>query len=753
MDYIEAFKNLKNHSKYSRKTPQKAVLLLSIIDMCENCMISDNVIKYDERLKKMFSAMWNKVLPNEATLLHDVCIPFWYMQNEDFWHIVPVRGKEDILSLMNDSEIKPSETKIEDCVNYAELDEDLYFLMTLQSGRSSLKRALLETYTSLSMGMIDRMSASKDNFVDHSSDALNEYQNIINSTLTDKTARTANANTEAEQRFYQLNEDIQYVFNIEYYTFLKNHPNEREMFKDLCPSVYDLFDRITGNPVHQGEIAPSLSFTYENFLADLKITIMSEDGGFELIDSINSAIDCLHDNNAAVEFYDIEKENKELVENSSDSSEVKMEVVFEERVTPSNLRPLTPANESRNGKPWSENEEELILLYFNQGYSFEDIAKAMRRTVLSIKSRLGMLGAIDYSYERDKVTKPEQAGSSDEEIALNFYVENSLSRCSIFNHLGERVYVTSGKMKIFNGKVYRFNYKDMCFTVKDIVRTGDAWEKGSKKLVAYEQSDLYSLLDSNHFINQIEDFVEGETLEQNKMCVDGKWYNYYGESIRENNNNQSYLNLSADESSTQTPVDAFSDYIPKGKLKDMAEVVTSSYDYLWILAIIDFMGEKQQSSFLSYDELACMMIANAWELLANNPSLRQAEQTLVDCIEFLIEESHEYMDEELSWSSPKYIVYAAIKDYPMAGAFEDAVDEMLESSPYNILKLWINTEDRGDFVMFSLAFKNACLYALHPRKVDPYIEINPKWKNSLFFENVNLMEYFKRQYIEHVQSM
>ena len=84
MDYIEAFKNLKNHSKYSRKTPQKAVLLLSIIDMCENCMISDNVIKYDERLKKMFSAMWNKVLPNEATLLHDVCIPFWYMQNEDF---------------------------------------------------------------------------------------------------------------------------------------------------------------------------------------------------------------------------------------------------------------------------------------------------------------------------------------------------------------------------------------------------------------------------------------------------------------------------------------------------------------------------------------------------------------------------------------------------------------------------------------------------------------------------------------------
>ena len=38
--------------------------------------------------------------------------------------------------------MKPSEAKLNDSVRCAELDEDLYFLMTLQSGRSSLKRGL-----------------------------------------------------------------------------------------------------------------------------------------------------------------------------------------------------------------------------------------------------------------------------------------------------------------------------------------------------------------------------------------------------------------------------------------------------------------------------------------------------------------------------------------------------------------------------------------------------------------------------------
>lgn len=685
MDYVEAFQNLKTNNKYSRKSPHKAVLLLTIIDMFESCALTDNVIKYDDALKSAFVKTWNKVLPNEATFHSEAYLPFWFMQSEGFWHIVPLRGKEDILSIIRDSHVKPSESKLCDCVNYAELDEDLYFLMTLQSGRSSLKRVLLETYSTLSTRMIENLSSSSDNFVDNSEIALNEYESILNSSTLDNKATSQHSDKESEKRFYELPEDIQYVLIIEYYTFLKNNFNEREMFKEICPTVFDLYDRIAHKPIRQGEIAPSISFTYENFLADLKINLMSEEGGIDTIDKINDAINLLHVNETVYSTPAIEEVREEPFQ-------------FEPEYSSSEKMDLNPYETDIHGPLEKE--------------------------------------------DSPAVTKDE---------AIDFYVENNGNFCSIFNKQGERVYSTTGKLKIFHGKVYRFNYKEMCFTVKDIKRTPYGWDKGTKKLVAYSDSDLYPHLDKYQFIDQIEDFIEVEQIQFNKMSVDGKWYGFDGDCVGVNTSAVKSLETESDNDKDVAPR-LSANYVPKGKLKAVGEIVESSYDYLWLLAIIVFMGEKQHSSSLSYDELACMMIANAWELLAQNPSLKYKETTLADCIEFLIEESKEYMDVELDWNTSKEEVYEAIKDYPMAGVFEESVDEMLENAPYNILKAWIKEEDERDLVMFSIEYKNACLYALHPRKIDPYIEINPNWKKSLFFEHVDLMQYFKNKYIDYLRS-
>lgn len=139
MDYIEAVKNLKTNNKWGRKSPHKAVLMLTVIELYEKNILMENEIRYDETLKSTFLKIWNLVLPNEPLFHPEAYLPFWYLQSDNFWHIVPIRGKEDILSLMRDTNIKPSEAKLIDSVKYAELDEDLYFLMTLPSGRSSLK--------------------------------------------------------------------------------------------------------------------------------------------------------------------------------------------------------------------------------------------------------------------------------------------------------------------------------------------------------------------------------------------------------------------------------------------------------------------------------------------------------------------------------------------------------------------------------------------------------------------------------------
>lgn len=732
MDYLEAFRNLKPNTKFGRKSPQKAILLLAIIEMYETCVLSDNEIVYDETLKGTFLKVWNKVLPEDTALLTEAYIPFWYMQNEDFWHVVPVRGKEDILLLLKDDQIKPSESKISDCVQYVELDEDLFFLLTMPSGRSSLKRALLETYTTLSNRMIDKLSEASDNSVDHSAIAMDEYKDLLKS--SEKCLKTQEfSSSNGQPIFAQLDEEIQLTIALEYYKFQKKHRQEREIFKELFPNVEDLYKRIVISPIKQGDILQSFSFVYENFLGDLKIALMSEDGSMGLIDSINDAIRILNDEQTS----DFQNDLAEDVVAKEDAISTLAVSDPDDQVITDRL-PLIPAQESRKGKPWNEDEEKKLSTYYQLGYSVEEIAVAFGRTEISIKMRLSKLGLMDYVYEGEREIE-EVPSTESANVSLDIFVENSSKQGDIYNMQGERIFSVNGQLKVFHSKVYRFNYKGVCFTVKDLVRHGKNWDKGVKKIVAYPEADLYQILDPIGFINQIEDVVEYPQWENNRILVDGKWYDFEG-----------YYIMDADkaEKTTENHVDTYpAEYTPKGKLKAIDKVAQSSYDYLWLIAIADFMGEKQQCPSLSYDYLACMMIANAWEILNEHPELKEQEKELVDCINFLIEESKDYMDVALDWSSSKDVVYEAIKDYPMAGVFEDTVEELVESAPYNVLKAWIPTEDRQEMVLQSNAFHNACLYAIHPRKVDPYIEVNPNWTRSLFFEHTNLVDFLKRHYV------
>ena len=116
-------------------------------------------------------------------------------------------------------------------------------------------------------------------------------------------------------------------------------------------------------------------------------------------------------------------------------------------------------------------------------------------------------------------------------MPLNVTVENVSDHCYIKNVAGDIIYEDEGKFKIINDKIYRFNLKSMCLTVKDMKYSDQKWVKGGKMLVAYEQSALYPLLSSDSYLDDIEDFVEGEKPEKNKIKVKGRWYDYYGDII------------------------------------------------------------------------------------------------------------------------------------------------------------------------------------------------------------------------------
>lgn len=538
MDYIEAVKNLKTNNKWGRKSPHKAVLMLTVIELFEKNILMDNEIRYDETLRAAFLKMWNMVLPNESLFLPDAYVPFWYLQSDNFWHIVPIRGKEDILSLMRDTNIKPSETKLIDSVEYAELDEDLYFLMTLPSGRSSLKRALLETYTTLTNKQIERLAESKDNAIDYSVTAFSEYEKILSKKEVKKSVVSTRTDDELISQFQYLNEDVQFALNIVYFTFLKKHRNERGMFKELCPTVYDLFDKIVNNPIKLGEIAPSFAFVYENFLLDVKVALLSEDGSVELIDKIGEAIEILHGDNSQDKEENLpEVAPAEIADTSFDDLKVE-HVYLDEREkgieTATEVAPEQDnGTESRRGKTWTEDEENLIRLYYQQGKDFITIASLIGRTEVAIKSRLAKLGLIDYTYgqENDVPTLATQGAKSltDEN---DFVIKNLSDRAFILGQDGNPMFITDGKLKYLRNKLYRLNLKRECFTLKGMSFNSSVWTKGTKKIVAYPQTELYQLIiNATDYCDEVEDIVDSPVFEDCKLKFRGVWYTYNGNSI------------------------------------------------------------------------------------------------------------------------------------------------------------------------------------------------------------------------------
>lgn len=611
MDYIEAFRNLKTNNKYSRKSPHKAILLLTIIEMYENNLLSENMILYDDELKCTFHKVWERTLKDEPLFHAEAYFPFWYMQSEDFWHIVPNRGKEDFLTLLRDTHVKPSEAKLKDCVKYAELDEDLYFLMTLPSGRSTLKRALMETYTNLSAKEIDQLAESKDNTIDYSISALSDYEKILSPGGNNVKAESVDINNELVNQFQKLNEDIQIILNLQYFSFLKSHRNEREMFKEICPNVYELFDKIINHPVKQGDIAPSFAFTYDNFLSDLKISLMSEENSMKLIDKISEAIDILRGR-----YKDNEEENSDLEretiihndekehlipinETDSSFSDLEIEHVFLDsrgnitETSPSSetiLEKVSP-KEDRKGKPWTSNEEELITLYFKQGRDIATIANNVGRTELSIKSRLAKLGLIEYVYGQEdnslSVIDSETGNGMNEN---DFTVKNTLLSCIILNKFGEKVFSTEGKFKFIGKKLYRFNLKHECFTIKDMQYTGGIWRKGSKKIVAYPKSDLYNVIDNAvDYITIIEDIDDRPTFEECKLKANGLWYCYDGtllESDQKTIESKENIELNIDKNE-----DFYSQF--SVKLGDTLKLFPSQHTGKVVDLILDNKGQRK----------------------------------------------------------------------------------------------------------------------------------------------------------------
>ena len=211
-DYIEIFSKLAK--KKNCEVEQKVTLLLTVIDLVENGKIKNNEIRLNQELQKSFDEHCMKFL---SSSLFDVYIPFWYLSRESFWHIVPLRDKDDVLELIDDPNQKPSKAKLEDSVNYAELDENLFFLMTLSSGRKQLRAALISSC--FGYNEETTLALSTDHSVEEEyTDVSKLYETLKTSAQseTDMTTPVENTDTTA---YNKLPTNIKIDINFSFYNY------------------------------------------------------------------------------------------------------------------------------------------------------------------------------------------------------------------------------------------------------------------------------------------------------------------------------------------------------------------------------------------------------------------------------------------------------------------------------------------------------------------------------------------------------
>lgn len=162
-------------------------------------------------------------------------------------------------------------------------------------------------------------------------------------------------------------------------------------------------------------------------------------------------------------------------------------------------------------KPWNQDDIDRLALFFEHGMEPARISDRLGKSLYAVQFQLSQLGLM--------------------RMPLNVTVKNTDQGGTVINKSGQVIYTDEAPLKVFNDKIYRFNMKSMCMTVKDVKRVDGEWVKGGKMLVAFSDSELYPKLSRSNFIDDIEDFVEGDKREANKIKVKGIWYDYYGDKL------------------------------------------------------------------------------------------------------------------------------------------------------------------------------------------------------------------------------
>ncbi len=140
--YINSFRKLnRGFNKGLGKAPHKPILLLSIIQLIHKGTITSNRIFITPELILTFKNIWNVMV--ETDHIANFALPFFHMRSEPFWFLVTKPGME--LKVNKSKSIKSSKS-LRESIAFAEIDKELYALLSEQSTKDILEQLIIQEY-------------------------------------------------------------------------------------------------------------------------------------------------------------------------------------------------------------------------------------------------------------------------------------------------------------------------------------------------------------------------------------------------------------------------------------------------------------------------------------------------------------------------------------------------------------------------------------------------------------------------------
>ena len=139
--YVAQFTSLNTARRMGKSAPHKAVMLISIIDMIQTGLISENEFYFTEALERMFELNWKRYVGDSILFNPTPATPFWHLGGEPFWSLRREDGGK-----IGDIKTTPSAGQLKSMGIVASLDKDLFTLLQDEQAANQLRLLLVDTY-------------------------------------------------------------------------------------------------------------------------------------------------------------------------------------------------------------------------------------------------------------------------------------------------------------------------------------------------------------------------------------------------------------------------------------------------------------------------------------------------------------------------------------------------------------------------------------------------------------------------------